>query len=137
MNDNNGKPDQEQGLYRKYSVKRLNDLTGKHRDCYFFVLDLDHDPHAVAALEAYAASCAEQYPTLAFDLRHTAASAARKLGVKDTVPEERAIEQPIRELIEMARDIRNSDNYVGKVFRARIPELQALVSPQLLSTEKK
>lgn len=82
MNENNGKPDGEQGIYRKYNVERLNDPAGKHADCIYFVLDLDHDPHSVAALAAYAASCADQYPTLAFDLRHTAAATARKLGVE-------------------------------------------------------
>lgn len=82
MNDNNGKPDGEQGLYRKYDVQRLNDPNGKHTNCIYFVLDLNHDKHAVAALEAYAASCDEELPTLAFDLRHTAAATARKLGVK-------------------------------------------------------
>lgn len=81
MNENNGKPDPEQGLYRKYEVNRIDDKAEKHADCQYFVLDLDHDPHSVAALEAYAESCKAQYPTLAFDLRHTAAAAARKLGV--------------------------------------------------------
>lgn len=81
MNENSGKPDQEQGLYRKYDVTRLNDPAGKHAECTYYVLDLDHDPHSVAALLAYAASCAAQYPGLAFDLRHTAAATARKLGV--------------------------------------------------------
>lgn len=81
MNENNGKPDQQQGLYRKYNVERLNDPASKHKDCLYYVLDLDHDKHAVAALEAYAKSCAEEYPTLAFDLRHTAAATARKLNL--------------------------------------------------------
>lgn len=81
MNENNGKPDPEQGLYRKYEVNRIDDKAEKHADCQYFVLDLDHDEHSVAALEAYAESCKAQYPTLAFDLRHTAAATARKLGV--------------------------------------------------------
>lgn len=81
MNENSGKPDGEQGLYRKYNVERLNDLTGKHRDCHYYVLDLIHDKHAVAALEAYAKSCAAEFPSLAFDLRHEAASLARRLGM--------------------------------------------------------
>lgn len=72
--------DQEKGLYRKYNVERLNDPTGKHADCTYYVLDLNHDKFAVPALEAYAAACAEDYPTLAFDLRHTAAATARKLN---------------------------------------------------------
>lgn len=81
MNESTGKPDQEQGLYRKYHVERLNDKTGKHANCLYYVLDLDHDKHSAAALLAYADSCEADYPTLAFDLRHTAAATARKLGV--------------------------------------------------------
>jgi hypothetical protein len=81
MNENSGKPDQDQGLYRKYNVERLNDPAGKHADCTYYVLDLDHDKHSVAALLAYADSCEAEYPTLAFDLRHTAAATARKLAV--------------------------------------------------------
>lgn len=87
MNENSGAPDPEQGLYRKYDVTRLNDPAGKHKDCTYYILDLDHDPHSVAALLAYAKSCEAQYPTLAFDLRHTAAATARKLNVA-TMPTE-------------------------------------------------
>ena len=57
------------GLYEKYHVKRLNDTGGKHDNCYFFVLDLDHDKHARPALWAYAESCEAEYPELAKDLR--------------------------------------------------------------------
>jgi len=32
-------------------------LGGKHHNCEYFVLDLDHDPHAIAAIRAYADSC--------------------------------------------------------------------------------
>jgi hypothetical protein len=88
MNENSGAPDPEQGLYRKYDVTRLNDPTGKHKDCTYYILDLDHDPHSVAALLAYAKSCEAQYPTLAFDLRHTAAATARKLNVASVQTEE-------------------------------------------------
>lgn len=91
MNENNGKPDPEQGLYRKYDVTRLNDPAGKHKDCTYYILDLDHDPHSVAALMAYAKSCEAQYPTLAFDLRHTAAATARKLSV--ALPEASRVER--------------------------------------------
>lgn len=60
--------DQKRGLYRKYHVERLNDTTGKHTNCPFFVLDLHHDPHALVALRAYADSCRAEYPRLADDL---------------------------------------------------------------------
>ena len=83
-NDKNdsGKPDQQLGLYEKYHVERLNDQTGKHRDCTYYVLDLSHDKYAVDALLAYAAACEAEFPTLAFDLRHEAAATARRLNVK-------------------------------------------------------
>lgn len=59
----------EAGVYRKYLVKRLRDRDGKHRRCEFFVLDLDHDEFAAAALMAYARACQEKFPELASDLR--------------------------------------------------------------------
>jgi hypothetical protein len=62
--------DQTRGIYRKYDVQRLNDPTGKHNDCYYFVLDRVHDKHAVPALEAYVASCKEEFPELARDLQY-------------------------------------------------------------------
>lgn len=62
-------PDTERGLYRKYHVERLNDHEGKHAKCQFFVLDLNHDPFARAALLAYAGACADEYPVLSDDLR--------------------------------------------------------------------
>lgn len=49
-------------LYRKFHVERIDGTDqpgGKHECCEYFVLDLDHDPHAAPALRAYAASCEE------------------------------------------------------------------------------
>lgn len=57
------------GWHRKYDVRRLNDPHGKHQDCEFFVLDLEHDKHASVALLAYADACATDRPELASDLR--------------------------------------------------------------------
>ena len=62
-------PDKKKGLYQKYYVERKNDATGKHNQCFFFVLDLTHDAHAIPALIAYIESCKEDYPILAEDLR--------------------------------------------------------------------
>lgn len=64
--------DATRGLYRKYDVRRTDGSSGpggKHEECEYFVLDLDHDEHAVAALEAYAASCEATHPALSRDLR--------------------------------------------------------------------
>ncbi len=58
--------DTKRGLYRKYSkIERDDGSTGpgeKHEKCEFFVLDLEHDKHAKAAIRAYAESCAKEFP---------------------------------------------------------------------------
>lgn len=64
-------PDKNRGLYGKFIVYRTNGSSGaggKHEKCFYFVLDLDHDKHAIPALRAYAASCAVEFPALAGDL---------------------------------------------------------------------
>lgn len=61
--------DSIRGLYRKYYVKRLNDPEEKHIDCNYFVLDMNHDKYAKAAVSAYADSCRKDYPNLARDLK--------------------------------------------------------------------
>lgn len=66
------RPAEQQGLFRKFNVSRVDGSDGaggKHHCCQYFVLDLDHDPHAAAALRAYADACAETHPQLAADLR--------------------------------------------------------------------
>jgi hypothetical protein len=65
------KPAEEQGLFDKFTVKRNDgsDAPGrKHFGCRYFVLDLDHDPHAAAAMKAYAESCRATHPKLAEDI---------------------------------------------------------------------
>lgn len=64
--------DRDRGLYEKFrDIDRTDgrSLRGeKHHGCEYFVLDLDHDPHAVAALKAYSLSCRRSHPKLAADL---------------------------------------------------------------------
>ncbi len=63
--------DTKRGLYRKYKVSRTDGSSKpgeKHDGCEYFVLDLEHDKHAKAALKAYAKSCAREFPALAKDL---------------------------------------------------------------------
>jgi hypothetical protein len=63
--------DKTRGIYEKFRIERTDGkhLPGeKHDGCEYFVLDLTHDPHAIPALAAYAASCREEYPLLAADL---------------------------------------------------------------------
>ena len=60
------------GIYRKYNITRTDgkDAPGmKHCGCRYFIIDLDHDPCAEAALNAYAIACEEEHPQLAADLR--------------------------------------------------------------------
>lgn len=64
--------DKSRGLYNKFRVERTDGSSapgGKHHGCDYFVLDLTHDPYAVAALLAYADACDAAYPQLASDLR--------------------------------------------------------------------
>ena len=65
------------GLYDKFTVFRNDGKSkpgGKHCGCEYFVLDLDHDPHAIAAIRAYADSCCKEYPKLSIDLLAKAAN---------------------------------------------------------------
>jgi hypothetical protein len=66
-----GESDKSRGIYQKFIVKRTDgrDLPGeKHEKCQYFVLDITHDKHAPAALQAYADSCVKDYPQLSADL---------------------------------------------------------------------
>lgn len=59
------------GLYNKFGVFRRDGRSEpgeKHFGCEYFVLDLNHDPHAKAALGAYARSCIRECPALGNDL---------------------------------------------------------------------
>jgi hypothetical protein len=67
--------DETRGLYKKFNVTRTDGSSEpgcKHHNCDYFVLDMDHDEHARAAIKAYVQSLedAEQYPGLAADLRY-------------------------------------------------------------------
>lgn len=61
-----------QGVYRKFDVRRTDGSSEpgeKHHGCEYFVLDVTHDPHARAALAAYASAVEATHPTLAADMR--------------------------------------------------------------------
>ena len=65
------KTNTQQGLYRKFDVKRTDGSDqpgGKHEGCEYFVLDVTHDPHAKVALTAYAEAVKGTHPELAADL---------------------------------------------------------------------
>ena len=65
------KPAEEQGVFHKFDVRRVDGSDqpgGKHHGCRYFVLDLDHDPHAAAAMAAYARDCKATHPALSDEL---------------------------------------------------------------------
>lgn len=68
---NPNKPDQEQGIYQKYYVERVDGSSapgGKHANDKYFVLNLTTDKFAKIAAVAYAIACREEYPELSKDL---------------------------------------------------------------------
>ena len=80
--------DKNRGLYRndgegegKFIVTRTDgssDTGGKHMGCWYFVLDLTHDPHAIPAMIAYADSCRKDgYELLAADILEAVAKQLR------------------------------------------------------------
>ena len=67
--------DKQRGVYGKFQVTRTDGQSEpgqKHENCEYFVLDLTHDPHALAAIQAYARSCEPHYPALSIDLENAA-----------------------------------------------------------------
>jgi hypothetical protein len=59
-------------IHHKYIVSRVDGNEGpgtKHDGCFYFVLDLTHDPYAAAAVRAYADACEATHPQLAAELR--------------------------------------------------------------------
>jgi hypothetical protein len=63
---NNKMTEKQKGLYRKYTVTKVNGPT--EPNARYFVLRLDKDPHAQKAALAYADSIREENRNLAFDL---------------------------------------------------------------------
>lgn len=56
------------GMYRKFTVHRNGDRYGKHDDCRYYVLDVNHDAYAIPAIRAYIDAAQEEFPLLAADL---------------------------------------------------------------------
>ena len=83
--------DQERGFYQKYHVQRLDDPTGKHDECKYFVLDLTHghDPFVAPALRAYAMACRVEYPLLFEDLLKIAAAMEHRVEMESTSSQEK------------------------------------------------
>ena len=63
--------DKKRGIYRKFAIERADGSSGpggKHENCAYFVLDLEHDEFALPALAGYAEACRKKFPKLAADL---------------------------------------------------------------------
>ena len=73
--------DKIKGIYNNFRIERTDGKSApgeKHDGCEYFVLDLDHDPYAAAALEAYAVACRKEYPQLSLELMATSGAFRRK-----------------------------------------------------------
>lgn len=78
------------GLYEKFHVIRTDGRSAvgeKHHGCRYFVLDLDHDPHVVAALTSYIRVCQFDYPALAADLMVIRDEIAKRIRAAPEKPE--------------------------------------------------
>jgi hypothetical protein len=64
----------DEGLKRKYRVEKIEDREHKHLNCWFFVLDPEHDEAALIALESYARAVRRTHPQLSSDLMKKVAS---------------------------------------------------------------
>ena len=80
--------DKDRGFYAKFYAPLRTDGRSepgeKHHGCEYFVLDLTHDPHALAAIQAYADSCKYDYPLLTVDLLQRAGELADRLKGDET-----------------------------------------------------
>lgn len=59
-------------IHRKFDVKRTDrrdrNPGDKHYGCFHWVLDIDHDPHAMPTMGFYAKLCKETHPQLSSDI---------------------------------------------------------------------
>lgn len=100
---NKTKPAEEQGVFRKFNVQRTDGSSepgGKHHGCEYFVLDVGHDRHAKAALNAYVLSCQPSHPELAKDM-------AARYGLKPYDRIDRLAEA-LKEIDELKAPLRES-----------------------------
>jgi len=120
--------DKERGVYFKWDLQRADgDPSGKHHNCFKFVLDLEHDPFALPALEAYAQACATEYPALAADLR-TALTTRRGSSM---LP----IMETARDVIDMIKKLFQRNQAIEKPLRATVLE-NAILGPLIDNLER-
>lgn len=87
--------DKNIGLYSKYRVERVD---GKNKGPYF-VLGYTTDPHARTALAAYAASCREEHPALAADLRQALLNSEPPEGTTGAATDERTADDKEQQFV--------------------------------------
>ena len=76
------------GLHDKYRVTRTDGTSepgGTHERCVYFVLDLDHDEHAIPAIRAYATSVRRENPELARHLTTIADYQPPRCGCREAM----------------------------------------------------
>lgn len=88
--------DRKRGLYDKYYVARVGDHNGKHDECRYFVLDLDHDIFSWPSLIAYARACQADFPELARSLRRMiiGSEVGRMAVAEDVAAQWEAMDRP-------------------------------------------
>ena len=104
------KPAEQQGMFRKFEVRRVDgsdEPGGKHHGCRYFVLDLDHDPHAAAAMAAYGQACKETHPALSAEIS-AEYPAPKPVAVRELVRRLRAAEAKSQEAINALRRIKDN-----------------------------
>lgn len=80
--------DKDRGVYEKFRVERIDDADRRHAECWYFVLDVVHDPLAREALAAYSkAARAAGYWRLADDLDERLARAEDQLAAERRIDE--------------------------------------------------
>lgn len=124
------KPAEQQGIFRKFIVTRVDGSDqpgGKHHGCRYFVLDMDHDAHAPAALRTYADSCAETHPQLAADLRAEFGSAAQPAPARDDVLPDSWIAERIRERLTLVGHSLERSHLDGDAWAGTTDEIIALL----------
>lgn len=110
---------EQQGMFRKFEVRRVDGSDqpgGKHYGCRYFVLDLNHDPHAPPAMRAYAAACRATHPQLAADIEAEFGAQAAQADVRGAA---RTDEKIVQQTEELAAELARLDGYElkGETYR--------------------
>lgn len=129
------KPAEQQGMFRKFNVERVDgsDRPGcKHHGCGYFVLDLDHDQHAGAAMSAYGLACRDTHPELSAEIL-SKWPAAPQAGEAEAMLDR--YEQAVRNMAIAYTDGGNVQGAMGALLAAR-DELTAALASQPMSRDE-